>query len=689
MSSKRKAAAPAVGEADHPDPKRRKLPVIENETPESTTQVGLAFVAQLKQARDKRNHLISTNFLNLPDKKQIPQYYQEILLPIAIDTIETKLKSHGYPTLTTLESDLKRMVSNAKSFNERTSDVFSDAEKIRKMVSNYMTKTNPAYKNGSGYTPFPTPLPGEAQNRVIARGNIVDGANEVDADGETDHEEIVEKPRRSVTLHGPSASNPVNRRRTSSTPAVQEAEDAGESFDGNTFQQAQEKIMTEMIQLTNDDGQYISGPFLNLPSRELRDYYRLIKHPVCLKGAQKLVRGIKGRDKPTGQSLFKSWEAFEDEINYIWENARAYNEDGSDIPKLAAGLEGYFKRRLEEAKKAVVEPAQPKVKLRLSAKSPDPTPKITLRFGQKTGIEGNTGVAVDSQALKRQQDLVKAGVNGQSSGLNNGGSSHTGLRNPFGGSSSVAGSTVVPTLNQLAQERHGSAASSPPATNGIKHETQSEKSPALATVQPRNGSNTSDEVIPSPDLAALTMPPPASITPRLPSNSPHPQMMTMSTHPPPIQNLSNPLDSRWRLPGKDASDALISNLHIATHPGLKMERHFHLDIPPSSTASQQSITINLPSTHYYLQITPTIASNLAHRQSKLFVTVNMQRLNPIPQKAEEVDARKPLYEGRVLPGVNRVEVEMIAGPPRGALKVGPGQDIELEKVTVFVNVLRG
>ena len=67
----------------------------------------------------------------------------------------------------------------------------------------------------------------------------------------------------------------------------------------------------------------------------------------------------------------------------------------------------------------------------------------------------------------------------------------------------------------------------------------------------------------------------------------------------------------------------------------------------------------------------------------------MQRLNPIPQKAEEVDARKPLYEGRVLPGVNRVEVEMIAGPPRGALKVGPGQDIELEKVTVFVNVLRG
>lgn len=41
-----------------------------------------------------------------------------------------------------------------------------------------------------------------------------------------------------------------------------------------------------------------------------------------------------------------------------------------------------------------------------------------------------------------------------------------------------------------------------------------------------------------------------------------------------------------------------------------------------------------------------------------------------------------------MPGVNRIEVEMIAGSPRGAPKTGPGQDIELEKITVFVNLLR-
>lgn len=88
-----------------------------------------------------------------------------------------------------------------------------------------------------------------------------------------------------------------------------------------------------------ESDQIISTPFINLPSRDLRDYYRLIKHPVCLKSAQKAVRGIKGREKPTGQTFMKSWQAFEDEISHVWINAREYNEDGSDISILAGQLE--------------------------------------------------------------------------------------------------------------------------------------------------------------------------------------------------------------------------------------------------------------------------------------------------------------------------------------------------------------
>ena len=53
----------------------------------------------------------------------------------------------------------------------------------------------------------------------------------------------------------------------------------------------------------------------------------------------KLVRGIKGREKPTGSTLLQTWQDFEDETSFIWSNARLYNEDGSEISELAGQLE--------------------------------------------------------------------------------------------------------------------------------------------------------------------------------------------------------------------------------------------------------------------------------------------------------------------------------------------------------------
>lgn len=100
---------------------------------------------------------------------------------------------------------------------------------------------------------------------------------------------------------------------------------------------AHHHAQTELTQPYSDE--LISGAFLNLPSRELRDYYRVIKHPVCLRGLQKQIRGVKGREKPTGHTLLKSWQAFDEESSYIWNNAREYNEDGSVISELATELE--------------------------------------------------------------------------------------------------------------------------------------------------------------------------------------------------------------------------------------------------------------------------------------------------------------------------------------------------------------
>jgi hypothetical protein len=71
----------------------------------------------------------------------------------------------------------------------------------------------------------------------------------------------------------------------------------------------------------------------------LKDYYQLIKDPMSLAAIQKKVRGVVGREAPTGHTLFKTWDAFEDAFSLIWKNARIYNEDGSDIYNLSLELE--------------------------------------------------------------------------------------------------------------------------------------------------------------------------------------------------------------------------------------------------------------------------------------------------------------------------------------------------------------
>lgn len=149
--------------------------------------------------------------------------------------------------MTMLEGDLRRMISNAKAFNEKRSQAFSDSEKIRKRLQVFMQEKNPAYRDPS-FVPYTTPVP----EGWRVKQEKPEDTHEQDADGETDPEEVAKPPEkrtRLVTHVGSSAA--ANDRRASSTPAVQDVEGAYESFEGNTFQQAQEKIVGEMINHTD------------------------------------------------------------------------------------------------------------------------------------------------------------------------------------------------------------------------------------------------------------------------------------------------------------------------------------------------------------------------------------------------------------------------------------------------------
>lgn len=84
------------------------------------------------------------------------------------------MQDFEYDTLEGLESDLKRMVQNAKDYNNSKSSIFEDAERIRKALSNFMPKHNPAYLR-EDYRAYPTPIPQELLDRTRGQSTSSEG----------------------------------------------------------------------------------------------------------------------------------------------------------------------------------------------------------------------------------------------------------------------------------------------------------------------------------------------------------------------------------------------------------------------------------------------------------------------------------------------------------------------------------
>lgn len=242
-----------------------------------------------------------------------------------------------------MESDVKRMVTNAKAYNEKGSEIWTDAEKIRKHTVEFMRANNPAYRDPS-YVPFPTPLPEDTQSQ---RGSLQTDGRISAANG-------------SAVSQGDPASGDVHvSPRPSGTPGVPDLHEQDVGFAGKTFQEAQEMILGKVMNLQNDksvffplplvqlladlfsilSGDRIAEPFMSLPPKKLKDYYALIKRPVSLRSIWKKVRGVHGRNGTSGYSDFAGWDALEEEMSLIWRNAREYNEDDSAICRLAGEIE--------------------------------------------------------------------------------------------------------------------------------------------------------------------------------------------------------------------------------------------------------------------------------------------------------------------------------------------------------------
>ncbi|CAI7588112.1 unnamed protein product [Penicillium discolor] len=448
---------------------------------------------------------------------------------------------------------------------------------------------------------------------------------------------------------------PEEADRTPESQAESEAD-----FEGDSLQTAQDKIMSELTRLKDSDGEDVSYPFIGKPDRNLyRDYYEIIQHPVSLRSIQKRVRGTDSRKNSSKTTAYPTWQSFEEEVSYVWRNAREYNEDDSDISILAGVLENHFHRRVAEAKKLVPNPLEvhrtremPRIKLKAGTTMPPMAQRLTLKMpGQSSDtLSKNDGhpsdVTFNNESQGNTQDIAVAGLPaGQE--IN---------RSPrefsLGQFDSPRSSTITTSSGSEQQQNSSMSA------QGLLDSMSSAATVTISTSQ--NPPNASFDV--------------SSDVPRHSSFG--------SAHYQPHFGYS-PMDSLLRRSGQDPRMALISNVRILTHASLSLQPDFCLDIPPSSLVSQQNITVHLPPSHSVLTVRPRLAASTSQRQVKIVALTGIQRLH------SSGDAATLSYDVHLHPGMTKVDLQAIAGPARGVPKSGPpGSDVDYERVTLFFNLLR-
>lgn len=82
----------------------------------------------LRKLKDEESGNLRINaFEKLPEKKEFPEYFQEIKTPIALDLIRKNVKRREYKSFSQFITDMELMFDNAKFFNEDSSQLFQDA----------------------------------------------------------------------------------------------------------------------------------------------------------------------------------------------------------------------------------------------------------------------------------------------------------------------------------------------------------------------------------------------------------------------------------------------------------------------------------------------------------------------------------------------------------------------------------
>uniref|UniRef100_A0A8C1ABE8 Protein polybromo-1 n=1 Tax=Cyprinus carpio carpio TaxID=630221 RepID=A0A8C1ABE8_CYPCA len=289
----------------------------------------------------EHGRLISELFQRLPSKVQYPDYYAIIKEPIDLKAIAQRIQMGFYKSVNHMTKDIDLLVKNAKTYNEPGSQVFKDANTIKKIfaqrklelehsepIKSSIRISSINFSPGSCIDdgrvgPLCKVFSNTSQrfslgNRRFAQGDRLSSITTALQYGSESEEDAI----LTGSVHydeGESEAESIHSSMDMSNPIFQ---------------------MYEAVRgCRNNQGHLLAEPFFQLPSRkDYPDYFHQISHPVSLQTIRSKMKN----------NEYESVEQIDTELNLMFENAKRYNVPSSQIYKRVLKLQHILQMKRKE-----------------------------------------------------------------------------------------------------------------------------------------------------------------------------------------------------------------------------------------------------------------------------------------------------------------------------------------------------
>uniref|UniRef100_A0A8C1X8C5 Protein polybromo-1 n=1 Tax=Cyprinus carpio TaxID=7962 RepID=A0A8C1X8C5_CYPCA len=274
----------------------------------------------------EHGRLISELFQRLPSKVQYPDYYAIIKEPIDLKAIAQRIQMGFYKSVNHMTKDIDLLVKNAKTYNEPGSQVFKDANTIKKIFAQRkleLEHSEPIKSKSDRCIYILTDsvvfaLVFVNRNRRFAQGDRLSSITTALQYGSESEEDAI----LTGSVHydeGESEAESIHSSMDMSNPIFQ---------------------MYEAVRgCRNNQGQLLAEPFFQLPSRkDYPNYFQQISHPVSLQTIRSKMKN----------NEYESVEQIDTELNLMFENAKRYNVPSSQIYKRVLKLQHILQMKRKE-----------------------------------------------------------------------------------------------------------------------------------------------------------------------------------------------------------------------------------------------------------------------------------------------------------------------------------------------------